>query len=120
MQEEPIKSPKRFWILSIMLFAFSWVIIGDLVSFHIELLYGNKIHGFQQPYTKTQKDSSKTFKVKVKVKDDHSGFKNLSLVKQNALKAFGFVRRAIFVVEKERFLQVLVKGSVCRRGPPSA
>ncbi len=75
-----IKSPKQKLYISVMMAVFMWVIIGDLVSFHIEILSGNKFHGTHQPFTKTQKDEGRTFKVKEKTKDNSSKSKRFVFI----------------------------------------
>ena len=51
----------RLFLLS-MIFAFMWVIIGDLVSMHIQVIYGDDLVE-HQPFTKTDKSDKKSFKV---------------------------------------------------------
>ena len=45
-----------------MIFAFLWVIIGDLVSMHIRAICDNDIQQ-EQPFSKTQKSDKKSYKV---------------------------------------------------------
>ena len=45
-----------------MIFAFLWVIIGDLVSMHIRVICDSDIQQ-HQPFSKTQKSDKKSFKV---------------------------------------------------------
>ena len=52
-----------------MITSFMWVIIGDLVSFHLQLIYGDKSGALHQPFTKTSKNDTQTFKVKDHNKD---------------------------------------------------
>ncbi len=46
-----------------MIFAFLWVIIGDLVAMHIRVIAGVDLFGCHQPFAKTHKEQ-KNFKVK--------------------------------------------------------
>ena len=56
------RTTKYRLFLSTMIFAFMWVIIGDLVSMHIQVIYGDDIVE-HQPFTKTEKSDKKSFKV---------------------------------------------------------
>ena len=51
---------------SAMIFAFLWVIIGDLVNMHIHVITGKDLYGHHHPFAKTQKSEKKSFKVKGK------------------------------------------------------
>lgn len=55
-----------------MIFAFLWVIIGDLVSMHIRVLSDDYTHNSHLPYTKVQKTDKKCFKLTKKQKDKQS------------------------------------------------
>ncbi len=57
------KSTKNKLFLSIMIFAFLWVIIGDLVNMHVRVITGKDLYGHHQPFSKTHKSNGKTFKV---------------------------------------------------------
>jgi hypothetical protein len=57
------RGPKYRIFFSAMIFAFMWVIIGDLVSMHIKVIYGDDIQK-HQPFSKTDKSGKKDFKVK--------------------------------------------------------
>lgn len=56
-----LKSFKNRLLFSIMIFAFLWVIIGDLVSMHINVIYNVNIQN-EQPYIKSDKSSTKVKK----------------------------------------------------------
>ncbi len=56
------KSRYRLYFTA-MIFAFLWVIIGDLVAMHIRVIAGIDLYGCHQPFAKTHKDQ-KNFKVK--------------------------------------------------------
>ncbi len=79
------RSPGQKFYISVMMAVFMWVIIGDLVSFHIEILSGNKFHGTHQPFTKTQKDEGRTFKIKDKTQDNYSKSKKFVVLFESAL-----------------------------------
>jgi hypothetical protein len=112
------KSAKHLFFFSIMLFTFSWVVIGDLVSFHIELIYGDKLHGLHQPFTKTQKDSSQTFKVKEKVKDNSSHSKVLPDSFGQELKTNVCSHATKLYVIQKILRSVSFTETVLLRGPP--
>jgi hypothetical protein len=56
------KSKYRLYFTA-MVFAFLWVIIGDLVAMHIRVIAGIDLYGCHQPFAKTHKEQ-KNFKVK--------------------------------------------------------
>jgi len=57
-------------VLSVMIFSFLWVIIGDLVAMHAKLIYDVDIQD-QSPFAKTQKSDKKVYQVqKNKASDD--------------------------------------------------
>ena len=59
------KTIKQKLFFSAMVLAFMWVIIGDLVTIHLEVYFGKKVKGdWHQPYSKTHKDDTATYKVK--------------------------------------------------------
>lgn len=66
-----MKSFKKKLFFSLMIFTFSWVIIGDLVSMHLRVIYNIDIHNSQ---TFTKKDNS------VKIKKGKSDFGNTILL----------------------------------------
>ena len=102
-----------------MMTAFLWVIIGDLVSFHIELIYGDKQNHSHQPFTKSQKDDGSTYKIKSKTKDNSSKSKKLLslLVKTDELPDVFIMSRVIkpFSHPEKDFSGT----SVLLRAPPS-
>ncbi len=55
-----------------MVFAFLWVIIGDLVSMHIRVLSDNHDYNSHIQYTKVQKTDKKCYKLTKKHKDKQS------------------------------------------------
>jgi len=57
--------------LSVMIFLFLWIIIGDLVAMHIRVIYNVDIQS-QYPFGKTHKADGKTYKTqKNKSSDDN-------------------------------------------------
>ncbi len=55
--------------IGIMIFAFLWVIIGDLVAMHIRVISDNNLNNSHIPYAKVQKVDKKCFKFNKKQKD---------------------------------------------------
>ena len=64
-------SAKYKVFLSVMIFSFLWVIIGDLVAMHIRVIYDVDIQS-QYPFSKTHKTDGKIYKTqKNKSSDDN-------------------------------------------------
>ena len=60
-----MNQPRRYKIfLSVMIFAFLWVIIGDLVNMHVRVFTGKDLYGHHQPFAKAHKHDKNVFKVK--------------------------------------------------------
>jgi hypothetical protein len=112
------KSIKNKFFFSVMLFAFSWVIIGDLISFHIEIIYGNKLYDWHQPYTKTQKTDSKTIKVKYGKKDNSSKSLSLSFIAAKSLNITNsdFIS-SVFQIKTEKLTSTIIN-CFNNRAPP--
>jgi len=113
------RSRKKKIFFGILFFAFSWVVIGDLVQFHIELIWGSRLHDWHQPFTKAEKSSVHIFKVKEKVKDGSQKVKGLfchAVDEQNFFTAGGRIlfRPAGGILHIFHFL------SYSLRGPPAA
>ncbi len=68
MRSAGLRRAERLYLV-LMMFAFSWVVIGDLVQFHLDLILGKGMHVWHQPFTKAEKGSTKTLKVQEKVKE---------------------------------------------------
>lgn len=67
------KTIKQKLFFSTMVLAFMWVIIGDLVTIHLEVYFGKKINTcWHNPLAKTHKDDNSTFKVKNHKSDSQS------------------------------------------------
>jgi hypothetical protein len=70
-----MRTTRKKVFFGILFFAFSWVVIGDLVQFHLDLIYGKNASDWHQPFTKAPKGA--TYK---KVKEDHSGAKGAAVL----------------------------------------
>jgi hypothetical protein len=60
------------WIFAIMIFAFFWLVIGELITLHQKAIYGFDPFTQETPYSKPDNTSSKTDKSQklFKAKDD--------------------------------------------------
>jgi len=112
------QSPKRRLFFSIMMATFMWVVLGDLVSMHIELIFGQNIN-WHHPFAKTQKNDGKTFKVKPEKKADHSGSQFKALASKQKIKVSSTGSHYhLFAFELKLKSQKYCSGSHLR-GPPS-
>ena len=106
------RTTKYRLFLASMVFAFMWVIIGDLVSMHIHIIY-NKDIAHHQPFTKTHKSDKKSFKVDSK-KD--SGF----VKKLDYSKILSISAQAKFLLRTKDLLYWFVpKLIACNNAKPS-
>jgi hypothetical protein len=102
-----------------MMIAFMWVVIGDLVSIHMELIFGTKNINWHHPFAKTQKSDSKTFKVKTDKKSHHDGGPAVAIL--NEQQQNGFFEswmKQLYFVEPDMALHLPCPG-MRMRGPPS-
>jgi hypothetical protein len=67
-----MRSKRKILLTSIIFFSFLWVVIGDLVAMHINVIYDVNIYELQ-PFAKTQKSDEKTYKTN-KGKTDSNSF----------------------------------------------
>lgn len=51
---------KHKWIFPLMVFAFFWLVIGDLITLHQKAIYGFDPFSIETPFTKTDNGPSKT------------------------------------------------------------
>ncbi len=103
-----------------MVVSFLWVIIGDLVSIHLKVYFGDKYSECQHhPFAKTNKGDTKYFKVKDHKSKDDSSINHLVFIASNSinintLKAFDFYNYQIIDLSIHKILV-----SVSQRGPPA-
>ena len=103
-----------------MVVSFLWVIIGDLVSIHLKVYFGDTHSECQHhPFAKTHKSDTKVLKVKDhKSKEDsstnHSSFIASNLININPLIATAFCDFQFIDLSVNRILI-----SVSQRGPPT-
>jgi hypothetical protein len=113
------RSVKKKIFFGILFFAFSWVVIGDLVQFHLDLIYGKNTSDWHQPFTKAEKSNVHTFKVKEKVKDGSQKVKGLFCHVVDELNFFPAGNRIFFRLTRS-FLQIFYFLPYFLRGPPAA
>ena len=78
-----MKSRKNNLFFIIMIFAFTWVIIGDLVAMHINVICDIDIYN-KQPFAKTTKTEKKTYKTKnYKTSGDNQALQLVFTINQN-------------------------------------
>jgi len=107
-------------MFSAMVISFLWVIIGDLVSIHLKVYFGDTHSECQHhPFAKTNKSDTKYFKVKDHKSKDDSAVDHLSFISSISLKinipiTVDFYNSQIIDLS---ISEILV--SVSQRGPPS-
>jgi len=113
------KSIRQKMFFSAMVIAFMWVITGDLVAFHLELIYGKASNNWHQPYAKTHKDDVKVFKVKTQKADNSSKSKQLHFLIAKSFENYIVSQLISFSVASSGITQVVEVESRTLRGPPS-
>ena len=63
-------------LLSTMIIAFMWVIIGDLVNMHMKLIYKKDLTKHNTYYTKSHKSDKKDYLFGSKILKKHNDFNN--------------------------------------------
>ncbi len=113
------KSIKQKLFFSAMIMAFLWVIIGDLVSIHLNVIYGDTKSDWHQPLAKTQKTEKKTYKVGSHNSSDYSKLLHLSFIGENlfVLKVFSN-KISHFTFDIQAF-RISEDQTLFLRGPPS-
>lgn len=106
----------------IMAFAIFWMVIGDLITYHQEKIFGANYYGHHTPFTKPgAKDDGKTAHWKSSKDVDKSQF--ISLVARAGIEYSGFNNSNIAVLLEPRPYQLLLQlccGHRCSlRGPPA-
>ena len=103
-----------------MVVSFLWVIIGDLVSIHLKVYFGDTHSECQHhPFAKTNKNDTKYFKVKDHKSKDDSSLNHLVFIASNSLnintlKAFDVYNYQI--IDLSIRLNIT---SISQRGPPT-
>jgi len=113
------KTIKQKLFFSAMVFAFMWVITGDLVSIHLKVIFGEKVKAdWHQPFAKTHKDDS-TYKVQNHKSDGSSKVKHLSFITSKII-AINIVSRSYKYFESNNHSSYLQEiAFLFLRGPPS-
>ena len=110
------------WIFSLMLIAFFWLVIGDLVTLHQKAIYGFDPFSVETPFTKTDNNHSSRTKVDKGSKFDK--FKDqyhfdVLLNKQLDFKAPLVVSDFEFVYTFTVFISQSGYPIIALRGPPT-
>ena len=79
-----MKSKKRILLSGIMIFAFMWVIIGDLVAMHVNVICDIDIFN-QHPFAKTNKSDEKNYKTNNSKTSDDNLFLFLFFIKEQPI-----------------------------------
>jgi hypothetical protein len=112
------KSTRQKLYFSAMIFAFTWMIIGDLVSFHLELILGDNQNHWHHPFAKTQKNDSKTYKVKSQKTDDSSKSGHSSFIGEKPYKLIIHLNEVSIYNVNTRTLLFDKIFTLFLRGPP--
>ncbi|GEM_PF-5341669 len=103
--------------LAVLMFAFSWVVVGDLVQFHLDLIYSHAAHSWHQPFTKADGDHGKTLKTQKKVKDGNGDHPVLGLCHSIALFLYEGEASVLKVPEGEHSFRGLFRLPSLRAPP---
>lgn len=91
------KLPKYKLFFGAMIFAFLWVIIGDLVNMHIRVITGDDLYGHHQPYAKSNKTDKKSFKVKDKKAGNDSKELDINFLSDEVSDLFDYRKATDFL-----------------------
>lgn len=106
---------KLFTVLSII--AFTWVILGDLVAMHINVICDINVYS-HQPYAKTQKSNEKCIKAKKDDTSTHTFFVDLLFhSEQDSQHVYSDFTKINFLTELDfNFYTIVINSS--GRSPP--
>ena len=99
--------------------AFLWVIISDLVSIHLNVIYGETKSDWHQPLAKSQKIEKKTYKVGSSNSDDYSKLLYLSFIGENIFSIKIFSNKITNYTLNTQAIQTFESLTYYLRGPPS-
>ena len=113
------KLPKYKLFFGAMIFAFLWVIIGDLVNMHIRVITGEDLYGHHQPYAKSNKTDKKAFKVKDKKAGNDSKDLDTNFLLEEVSDLFDFKKATDFLYWfVPKFIASTSQSSPLGRAPP--
>lgn len=113
------KTIKQKLFFSAMALAFIWVIVGDLVSIHLTVYFGEIINSsWHHPFAKTHKDDN-TFKVQKHKTDGSSKVKPLSFNSSNGFYIHHASSDYYYFDANTQILHFQDVGYLFLRGPPS-
>jgi len=112
------KTIKQKLFFSAMVLAFMWVITGDLVSIHLEVIFGKQVDSsWHHPLAKTHKDDGATFKVKQHKSD--SGNKHLDFTNEAEYLPITLSKENLATSTLLQFTLHQYQQNLFLRGPPS-
>jgi len=113
------KLPKYKLFFGAMIFAFLWVIIGDLVNMHVRAITGGDLYGHHQPYAKSNKTDKKSFQVKDKKSSNDGKSLDLSLFSEEISELLNFRSATDFLYWfVPKFIASTSQSSPLGRAPP--
>ncbi len=104
-------------LLSTMIIAFMWVIIGDLVNMHMKLIYKKDLNKHNTYYTKSHKSDKKDYLFASKTLKDTNDFGNTANNSFNFNISVNYTN--LFFAEIVNFNKNKLYSSLLLRGPPS-
>jgi len=113
------KTIKQKLFFSAMIIAFMWVIAGDLVSIHLNVIFGkNTDSSWHHPYAKTHKDDN-TYKVKKLKSNASSKVKHLCFITPQVSSIQLASSNYLYLQLDHHTLHFREGESSLLRGPPS-
>ncbi len=112
------KTTKYRLYFTTMIFAFLWVIIGDLVAMHIRVIAGVDLFGCHQPFAKTHKEQ-KSFNIKNCKSAGNSNFSDIPFNNESKTELKLFCN-GIFIDFNTivSFIIIEYSSQIFLRGPP--
>jgi len=104
-------------LLSTMIIAFMWVIIGDLVNMHMKLIYKKDLYNHNTYYTKSHKSDKKDYLFGSKILKKTNDFSNTANNSFNFNLSVNYTN--LFIAEIVNFNTNKHYYSHSLRGPPS-
>ncbi len=104
-------------LLSIMIIAFTWVIIGDLVNMHMKLIYKKDLNKHNTYYTKSHKSDKKDYLFGSKIQKKAKDFGNTANNTFNFNISVNYTN--VFIAEILNLKTNKLHSSLLLRGPPS-
>lgn len=113
------RSKNHKHILMVMIFTFIWVIFGDLVSIHMDVIFGFERANWNQPFAKTQKTDHKVYKAGSHKAVDSSKQIQFSFIGSNVVEIVRSTQENENLIIVSRLIQFEHDLAQLLRGPPS-